>query len=110
MKKLIVLVIGLLLVGCGEMLHGPKDTMTYQRQMSMADLSRATDILADHGHPDMIAIGGLALTKKMNYVFYYQWDIYCTKQGALGLYKARITMYRPQYQEGNPQIDSVTTQ
>ena len=100
----------MLLVGCGELMHGPKDTMTYQSQMSMAELSRATEILAAHGHPDMIALRGLELMKKTNYVYYYQWELHCTKQGASGLYKANITAHQPQGQEGNLQVDSVTTQ
>jgi hypothetical protein len=113
MKKLTVWVVVLLLVGCGEIMHGPKDTMTQEHSLTMSELNVATNILAAHGHSDMIAIRGLSTWKKTDYVYYYQIDLYCTKQGASGLYRARITAHNPQDQEGwwsSMQVDSVTTQ
>ena len=44
MKKLTVLVMVLLLLGCGEIMHGPKDTMTQEHSLTMSELNVVTDI------------------------------------------------------------------
>jgi hypothetical protein len=109
--RILIGVLILLNFGCGEILHGPATTqIPISYTLNQYDLDKASDILAKDGHSDLTAIRGNMEMQKVNYVYYLDTNLHCTKKGDPGIHRVNIKSHHPQGVDegGFGQIDSIT--